>query len=165
MRQEVTSSSSDLTLRVLLKAATGSPSPTFFPPVPPVPLPPPPPLTPGATERSQPSISPSLSPPPSGGSQVKKEKSTYSQKEASSQAGFRESPCPQPGLGIKETAEDKEGFKALEQGERKGPRKFIKPSVREGIKREPCWAEGLGRSAHLTLGPVRNLQLQYSAKV
>lgn len=82
---------------------------------------------------------------------MKKGKSTYSQKEASSQAGFRESPCPQPGLGIKETAEDKEGFKALERGGRKGLRKFTKQSVREGMKREPCWTEGLGAlsSPHL----------------
>lgn len=56
---------------------------------------------------------------------MKKGKSTYSQKEASSQAGFRESPCPQPGLGIKETAEDKEGFKALERG-KKRPKKVYK---------------------------------------
>lgn len=42
---------------------------------------------------------------------------------------------------------------------RKGLRKFTKQSVRGGMKREPCWAERLRHSAHLTLGPVRNLQL------
>lgn len=86
-----------------------------------------------------------------------REREKHLQKEASSQAGFRESPCPQPGPGIKETAEDKEGFKALEQGGRKGLRKFTKQSVREGMKREPCWVEGPGHPAHLTLRPVRNL--------
>ncbi|XP_007459369.1 PREDICTED: transcription elongation factor A protein 3 [Lipotes vexillifer] len=56
----------------------------------------------------------------SGGSQVKKEKSTYSQKEASRQAGLGESSCPQAGLRNKRNGErTKKDLKLWNKGKEK----------------------------------------------
>lgn len=80
---------------------------------------------------------------------MKGEKSTYSEKEAGSQAGLGEPSCPQASLRNERNSErTKKDLKHWSKGE-KGLRKFTKQSVREGLEREPCWAEGLRRSTHL----------------
>lgn len=151
MAQEATSSSSDpQPSESSWRLQQEAPHPLAFLPLFPHPHP-------GAPNAVMPSIR--LAPlllHPLEGPRWKKRKALTHRRRQAAKLGLESHPAPRQAWGIKET--DKEGLKALEQGGRKGLRRFTKQSVkRRDEKGAPPELRGSG--TQLTFSPVRNLQL------